>query len=105
MIKHGLIFTTLLCAACTSTNPLPKPISNGAIAIEDAGGFICEAESAQSLLGQKASVELGQEAMKLSGATILRWIPPRTPVTRDYRNNRLNINYDDMLIITQIYCG
>ncbi len=40
-----------------------------------------------------------------SGARHMRWIPPRTAVTKDYRRDRLNVVYDDDMVITGVYCG
>jgi Peptidase inhibitor I78 family len=79
-----------------TTTPVPE---------KDAGGFECSAAAAQYAVGQKTSVELAGALMKKTGSKTLRWLPPRTAVTMDYRNDRLNIAYDDAMVITQISCG
>lgn len=43
--------------------------------------------------------------MKKTGSKALRWIPPRSAVTMDFRSDRLNIAYDDDMIITMVNCG
>jgi Peptidase inhibitor I78 family len=96
--------TILVLSACTgpareapyTTTPVPE---------KEAGGFDCNAEAAQYAVGQKTSVELAQELVKKTGARTLRWMPPRTAVTMDYRQDRLNIAYDDDMVITSINCG
>ena len=97
-------FIVLGLAGCTgavreapyTTTPVPE---------KEAGGFECSAEAAQYAVGQKTSVELGSELMKKTGSKTLRWMPPRTAATMDFRNDRLNIAYDDSMVITQISCG
>jgi hypothetical protein len=39
-----------------------------------------------------------------TGATILRWVPPRTAVTMDFNPSRLTVSYDDAMVITQVSC-
>lgn len=70
-----------------------------------AGGGPCDADAAQSLVGQPASRELAATAMRLSGARELRWIPPNSAVTMDYRPTRLNIEYDESSVVAAIRCG
>lgn len=65
----------------------------------------CTAEPAQSLLGTKASSEATTQLLKLTGARSLRWVPPRTAVTMDYRADRLTVSYDDAYTIVRISCG
>ncbi|AZI36658.1 hypothetical protein NT2_05_02350 [Caenibius tardaugens NBRC 16725] len=65
----------------------------------------CNAEPAQSLVGSTASEAVGAELLKLTGANQLRWGPPRTPMTMDYRHDRLTVAYDDNLKIERITCG
>ena len=79
-----------------TTTPVPE---------KEAGGFECSAEAAQYAVSQKTSVELAGELMKKTGSRTLRWMPPRSAATMDFRNDRLNIAYDDAMVITQISCG
>lgn len=65
----------------------------------------CEAENLQHLVGQKATEILGAQVLQSSGARTLRWGPPRSAWTMDYRTDRVNISYDDAMIIQQISCG
>ena len=65
----------------------------------------CEADAAQSLVGQAATATLGAEALRLSGATALRWIQPGQAVTMDYRTDRLNIKLNGDNRVEAITCG
>jgi hypothetical protein len=64
----------------------------------------CQREPGQRFVGQKASGELGREMLAATGATILRWVPPRTAVTMDFNPSRLTVSYDDDLTITTVSC-
>ena len=65
----------------------------------------CRAEAAQSLTGQTASAETGARALALTGARSLRWGPPDSAWTMDYRPDRLNVRYDKRMAITEVTCG
>jgi len=81
------------------------PTTTEKVPATEAGGFECDATSTQYALGQKTSVALAQELMAKAGASVLRWIPPRSAVTMDYSPVRLNISYDDAMVIDRITCG
>jgi hypothetical protein len=69
------------------------------------GAGKCDAARAQSLVGQQASSALGADALRRTGATGLRWIPPDVAVTADYREDRLNIELDRSNRVTAVRCG
>ncbi len=81
------------------------PYTTVPVPAQEAGGFECSADTAQYAVGQKTSVALANELMKKTGSRTLRWIPPRTAVTMDFRSDRLNISYDDNMVIDRINCG
>ena len=102
MTKTVLLLATIPLAACATT---PPPFDdNGAPNTPELGGG-CEAQSAQGLLGNRATSATGAELLALTGASTLRWVPPRTAVTMDYRSDRLTVSYDDDMIIERIACG
>lgn len=65
----------------------------------------CKAEPAQSLVGATATETVGAQLLELSGARVLRWGPPRSPMTMDFRYDRLTVSYDDNMKIQQIACN
>ena len=81
------------CAAASADEPLPR-----------VPGGECRAEPAQGLIGRKATAELGNELLRVTGARTIRWVPPRTAVTMDFRADRLTVSYDDDMLVTQISC-
>lgn len=76
------------------TPPVRKPVES-----------VCEASALQGHIGHTASEKSGAMLLQLSGARSLRWVPPRTAVTMDYRPDRLTVGYDDDMKITRIGCG
>jgi hypothetical protein len=68
-------------------------------------GRTCDAAKAQSLVGRAADEALGAEAMRLTGAGALRWVPMGAMVTMDYRPDRLNIHLGPRNEVTRIACG
>lgn len=90
-----LLALTLL-PACTTTSMGEPPL---------AGGGTCSAEDLQSAVGKRATAALGAELLAQSGARTLRWGPPRSAMTMDYREDRLNVSYDDDMVIERVNCG
>lgn len=60
----------------------------------------CGATALQSLVGQPKSQ---LETMRFSQT--VRIIGPGQPITRDYRIDRLNIEYDEKEMISRLWCG
>lgn len=82
------------CVTVTAPDGAPRP-----------GEGLCRADAAQSLTGQTASSETGARALALTGARALRWGPPDSAWTMDYRQDRVNVRYDRDMHITEISCG
>ena len=68
-------------------------------------GRTCDASRVQALVGRIADQALGAEAMRLTGAGALRWVPIGAMVTMDYRPDRLNIHLGPKNEVTRIDCG
>ena len=68
-------------------------------------GHHCEAGRAKALTGRRRSLPMEQQALRLSGAAIVRWIPKGSAVTMDYRPDRLNLRLDGRARIRKINCG
>lgn len=65
----------------------------------------CDASGVQDHVGHTASAQSGATLLRLTGARTLRWVPPRTAVTMDFRPDRLTVSYDDNMVIERISCG
>ena len=67
--------------------------------------MVCDAASAQSHIGREATQSRGEAVLKDSGARSLRWGPPNSAWTMDYREDRVNVRYDAKMTIVEITCG
>lgn len=65
----------------------------------------CGAAPAQYHIGHDASQAMGAAILADSGARTLRWGPPNSAWTMDFRQDRVNVRYDGSMKITEITCG
>ncbi|WP_267903942.1 I78 family peptidase inhibitor [Qipengyuania aquimaris] len=92
------VFTPLALGACATVSvqdELPPPRDPGS----------CDADAVQSHLGHEATSDMGAAILAESGARTLRWGPPDSAWTMDYREDRLNVRYDRDMKITAVTCG
>jgi hypothetical protein len=96
-----MLLMTLACAPVPPPEPEPEPEQFPAVGT----GRRCNAAAAQALVGRTASSALGAEALRLSGAGIMRWLRPGDIVTMEYREDRLNIELDANNRVLRLRCG
>lgn len=108
----ALAATLALCACATSPGDAAAQAQaaqagNDVIAPVPADAATqCDADAAQSYVGQEASDTTIAQAQDATGATgALRVIKPGQPVTMDFRADRLNVEVDDDNTIVRITCG
>ena len=92
-----------MLAACATTAPQdePAPVEER---LADFSGD-CDAEAAREFVGRKASGESGAAILRATGAATLRWGPPNSVFSMDYRTDRVNVMYDAAMTITEVRCG
>lgn len=93
----AVALTVPYLAGCAATGAEPVEVPAAMTA--------CNAMPAQSLVGQAATADLGAQVQRATGAKLLRWLPPRTAVTMEYRADRVGVRYDDAMTVTGISCG
>jgi len=86
--------------ACAGTLALAGCATTG----EDSQ-LACEAEPGQRFVGQRATAEVGAAVLRATRAGHLRWGPPRSAMTMDFRIDRVTVAYDDAMTVTQVTCG
>ena len=97
-----LAAASAMLGACAGTTdevasaPAPAPAETARL---------CDAAPAQYHVGHDATAAMGAAILKDSGARTLRWGPPRSAWTMDYRQDRVNVRYDDAMKILEISCG
>ncbi|MGZ5837997.1 MAG: I78 family peptidase inhibitor [Croceibacterium sp.] len=99
MMRAFASLAALPLAACAAASPPPDETPPA----HDIKGT-CQREPGQRFVGQKATGELGRAMLAATGATILRWVPPRTAVTMDFNPSRLTVSYDDDFVIKTVSC-
>src|SRR3546814_4428757 len=90
LIRWIAIAAALPLAACSSSEAPPESAPPPPEA-----EMTCQADAVQSYVGQAVTPDLGAAILKASGARTLRWGPPRSAMTMDYRVDRVNVMYDD----------
>ena len=65
----------------------------------------CNAEPGQLFVGQKADPASGLAIRQATGADEVRWAPPRTAMTMEFKEGRVTVAYDDAMTITAVTCG
>jgi len=66
----------------------------------------CNADAAQSFVGQQAGDDVVAQAQAAAGAKgAVRVIKPGQAVTMDFRADRLNVEVDEQGVIVRISCG
>lgn len=99
MIRFVFLAAPVLLAGCvTTTAETDEPVRVGAEGL-------CDATEAQAMLGMTATAEVGAQLLESTGAKTLRWAPPRSAMTMDFRPDRLTVTYDDDMTIDRISCG
>ena len=81
-----------------------EPTAPDAPPVSETGGQ-CDAAPAQYHIGHDATQEMGAIIQRESGARTLRWGPPNSAWTMDFRPDRVNVRYDEDMKITDITCG
>ena len=94
------LLATAVAACATPANDAPATGADG-----NPGAVTCNADAVQGYVGQRADQAAGSVILRDSGARTLRWGPPGAVWTLDFRQDRVNVQYDAALMIERITCG
>jgi hypothetical protein len=98
-MRNSLLFTPALLAACASTAP-PNSIPVHGVT----PGHKCDAKATDGFIGRTGSAN-GAAIKRATKAAVLRWAPPNTMLTMDYREDRVTVWLDENKKITKVRCG
>jgi hypothetical protein len=102
MRRIGLLAPILL-AACAAdappTDPAQIPVRG------ETAGHVCRATGTRHFIGQLRNNKTEAAIKSASQAAVLRWAPPGTMLTMDYRSDRVTVFLDSHGKITKITCG
>jgi hypothetical protein len=68
-------------------------------------GHKCQTAGTHRFIGQRGTTANGAAIKRVSKAAVLRWSPPNTMLTMDYREDRVTVWVNAAKKITQIRCG
>ncbi|HEY5972445.1 MAG TPA: I78 family peptidase inhibitor [Pseudoxanthomonas sp.] len=91
----------LSLAACVPPASLQPPTGGPAAA----GDGVCHADRVAWAVGKEADQEVMGRVWRESGSGLIRPIAPGQAVTRDFRQDRINVHIDSNNVITQVACG
>ncbi|NGM89065.1 proteinase inhibitor I78 [Parapusillimonas sp. SGNA-6] len=92
---------TLLLTGCAGAN-LPAA-SSGSPSARSAEA--CDADKAESAVGQRANSGLIEQYRELAGAKTARALRPRDVMTMEYDPTRLNLKLDDNDVVISVNCS
>ena len=95
-MREAAVFAALLLAGCATVTEKPPQLARTGT---------CDAAPAAGLVGREGTAALGAEALRLTGASRLRWRRPGAMVTMEFSPGRLNLHLDDQGRISRIVCG
>lgn len=99
------IFAAVTAAALAGCATTGSALDQAGPPFQAPGEMTCNAGPAQSHLGKSATQAEGAAILRDSGARTLRWGPPNGAWAMDFRQDRVNVLYDEAMIITGITCG
>jgi hypothetical protein len=95
----------IMTMACAAVPPEGAPSDEPPPREAGVSEYRCRAEGLDDLVGRTATPALGSEALRRSGARVLRWIRPGDVVTMDYSLERLNISLGAQNRVERFHCG
>lgn len=109
-LSLSLIVLSGFIAACSTPVDLdsPRTPSSGTAS---SGSFFdnsehrCDADPAQTLVGQEINSRTEKKARSLSGSKLVRTLRPNQVITMEYNPERINLRLDDNDIIKTVGCG
>jgi peptidase inhibitor I78 family protein len=97
-MRSLLLVAPVLLVAC-ATAPA-QPSVHG-----ETPGHTCSATGTDRFIGQRGTPEAGGAIKDVTKAAVLRWAPPDTMLTMDFRADRVTVRLDAEHKITKISCG
>ena len=99
MLKSVMFVAALIAACISGEAPAQTPIHG------NTPGHTCSTDGTDHFIGKTGSRRTGATIKRISHAAVLRWAPPFTMLTMDFRADRVNIYLDDHHKVTKITCG
>ena len=95
-MRKVLFLAPAMLAACAAQQPPVHGVTPG---------HKCDATGTETFIGRTRSDSTGSAIKRATQAAVLRWSPPGTMLTMDYREDRVTVWIDPTKKITKIRCG
>lgn len=106
MRKLASLAPALLAACATNSAPAPAAPAEAPIPIRgETPGHTCRTAATSQFIGQRGTSKTGAAIKRASKAAVLRWAPPGTLLTMDFRADRVTAYLGPDRKITKISCG
>jgi hypothetical protein len=99
-MRKSFPFAPAFLAACAAATPQDATPVHGVTP-----GHKCDGSQTNSFIGKSGSRANGARIKQATNAAVLRWSPPNTMLTMDYREDRVTVWVDEAKKITKIRCG
>jgi hypothetical protein len=95
-MRKAVLGVPVLLAACATTGTPVHGVTPG---------HKCDATGTNQFIGQPGTSDTGAAVMHATHSAVLRWAPPGTMLTMDYREDRVTVHLAPDGKITDIKCG
>ena len=95
-MRKILLVTAAMLGACAAQQPPVHGVTPG---------HKCDATGTESFIGGIRTDSTGAAIQRATRAAVVRWSPPGTMLTMDYREDRVTVWLDQAKRITKIRCG
>lgn len=105
MPRPMLLLAPALLAGCSTVAPPAggEPVPQAAAPAPSAS--VCRPGDYSRFAGRTRSEATAAELQQASGAALIRWVPPGTMVTMDYREDRMTVKLDSQNRVLSASCG
>lgn len=100
----GALTVAVLTTGCANHGQTAAPSGSPAAAAPSATG-LCNAQPAQSAVGQNSTASVMESARVRSGAQMARILRPGQMITKEFDAQRLNLEVDGNGRILAVRCG
>lgn len=101
----GAVLAAATLAGCATGTQSAGPDTSAAATSSSTNGRDCNADLAESAVGQKANAEVLETYRAQSGAKLARILRPRDVITMEYNPQRLNLRVDEQDMVISVNCS
>ena len=101
----GAVLAAATLAGCAGGTPGTGSAASVAATTSGTDGRDCNADRAESAVGQKANSEMLDTYRKQADAQLARILRPRDVITMEYNPQRLNLRVDEQDMVISVNCS